>query len=102
VPRWLAPALALLVLLPGPLRAADAPIGGPPGASSCSGCHAAAALTAAPTSVSPLAGRKAAAFVAAMRAFKESGSAGTVMPRIARGFSESEIEAMASWFEAER
>jgi cytochrome c553 len=105
VPRWLSPALAFLILLPGPLhwghaRAADAP----PGASSCSGCHAVAGT--ALTSIPPLRGAKAADIVAAMRKYKdpkgEAKGAGTAMARIARGFSDPEIEAIAAWFEAEK
>jgi len=105
VPRWLSPALAFLILLPGPfssrpVRAADAP----PGASSCSGCHAPAPT--APNSIPSLRGAKAADIVAAMRKYKDpkgnTKGGGTAMARIARGFSDPEIEAIAAWFEAEK
>jgi cytochrome c553 len=68
----------------------------PPGASSCSGCHAASA--AADTAVPRLAGRKAADIVAAMRAFKTGEKASTVMGRIAKGFTDVEVEAIAAWY----
>jgi cytochrome c553 len=70
--------------------------GPPPGASSCSGCHAANA--AADTAVPRLAGRKAADIVAEMRVFKTGEKASTVMGRIAKGFTDAEIEAIAAWY----
>lgn len=78
-----------------PSQAADAP----PGALSCSGCHPAHAVTGAPA---PLAGQAAGAIVAAMRAFRDGRRSATVMDRIARGFPDAEVEAMATWFETRR
>jgi cytochrome c553 len=75
------------------VSAAPAP---PPGASSCSGCHAAGA--AADTAVPRLTGRKAADIVAQMRAFKTREKASTVMGRIAKGFTDAEVEAIAAWY----
>ena len=68
----------------------------PPGASSCSGCHAANAKV--DTAVPHLTGRKAADIVAQMQAFKTSEKAATVMGRIAKGFTDAEIEAIAAWY----
>jgi cytochrome c553 len=68
----------------------------PPGASSCSGCHAANAKV--DTAVPRLAGRKAADIVAQMRAFRTGEKPATVMGRIAKGFSDAEIEAIAAWY----
>jgi cytochrome c553 len=68
----------------------------PPGASSCSGCHAANAKV--DTAVPRLAGRKAADIVAQMQAFKNGEKAATVMGRIAKGFSDAEMEAIAAWY----
>ena len=68
----------------------------PPGASSCSGCHG---------GVSPvpvLAGRKAADIIAAMDAFRTGVRRATVMDRIAKGFSDDEIKAIAAWYGAQR
>jgi cytochrome c553 len=45
-----------------------------------------------------LAGRKAADIVAAMRAFKTGEKASTVMGRIAKGFTDVEVEAIAAWY----
>jgi cytochrome subunit of sulfide dehydrogenase len=68
----------------------------PPGASSCSGCHAAS--PAVDTVVPRLVGRSAADIVAQMQAFKVGQKQSTVMERIAKGFSEPEIQAIADWY----
>jgi cytochrome subunit of sulfide dehydrogenase len=76
-----------------PASAAEAP----PGAASCSGCHPSANVNAE-TPVPRLAGSEAGAIVAAMQAFRNGQRAATVMDRIARGFSDHEVEAIAAWF----
>jgi sulfide dehydrogenase cytochrome subunit len=79
----------------GPVRAADAP----PGASSCTGCHAAKRI---PDSVIPrIAGRKAADIVQFMREYRSGAWPSSVMGRIAKGFNDSEIDAIAAWFAAQ-
>ena len=65
----------------------------PPGAASCSGCHAIRAETPVPG----IAGRPAAEIVAAMAAFRSGARQGTVMNRIASGFSKAETEVIAAW-----
>ncbi len=47
----------------------------------------------------PLAGMKKDEFVKAMIAFREGTRAAIIMDRVARGFNDAEIEAMAVWFE---
>jgi cytochrome subunit of sulfide dehydrogenase len=90
VPRRLASAL-VLALMPAGALAADAP----PGASSCSGCHAPAA--AAVALVPPIYGRPAGETAKAMRDFKSGARPATVMGRIAKGFSDAESDAIAQW-----
>jgi cytochrome subunit of sulfide dehydrogenase len=68
----------------------------PPGASACSGCHPASG--GRHTGVPALAGRNPADIVAAMQAFRSGERAATVMDRIAKGFSDAEIEAIAAWY----
>jgi sulfide dehydrogenase cytochrome subunit len=68
----------------------------PPGAASCSGCHAAG--TKVDTPVPRLAGRKGADIVTEMQAFKTGQKPSTVMDRIAKGFSDAEIQAIADWY----
>jgi len=76
--------------------AADAP----PGAASCSGCHPASRWV--DTTVPRLAGRNPADLVVAMEGFKSGQLASTVMGRIAKGFSDEEIKAIAAWYGAQK
>ena len=89
---WPSVALACMLMQAGATHAADAP----PGAASCSGCHAVSRNV--DTAVPGIAGRKSADLSAAMRDFKSGARPATVMGRIARGFSDTEIEAIAVWF----
>jgi cytochrome subunit of sulfide dehydrogenase len=98
--RLLLPALASMALLAGfpggsSVRAADAP----PGASSCTGCHAAHRI---PDSVIPrIAGRKASDIVQYMREYRSGAWPSSVMGRIAKGFDDQQIDAIAAWFAAQ-
>ena len=49
-----------------------------------------------------LVGRNPAEIVAAMEAFRSGQKPATVMDRIAKGFSEVEIRAIADWFGAQK
>ena len=72
----------------------------PLGAASCSGCHAARA--GVDTVVPPLKGRKAADIVEAMKAFRAGERGPTVMDRIAKGYTDAEVQAIAAWYEQQR
>jgi cytochrome c553 len=48
--------------------------------------------------IASLAGIDQEALRTAMRDFKSGARAGTVMPEIARGYSDDEIDAIAAWF----
>jgi len=50
----------------------------------------------------PLAGRPQAELVAAMLDFKAGRRPATIMDRIAKGFSEQEIAAIAAWYAGQR
>jgi cytochrome c553 len=84
------------VMLSGAAQGADAPTG----AASCSGCHA--ANPRVETAVPPLVGRPAADTTSQMIAFKAGQRPGTIMDRIAKGYSEDEIRAIAAWYEAQK
>ncbi len=71
----------------------------PPGAMSCSGCHPTSRIQ---TTVPRLTGRNPADIVAAMQAFKVGQRPSTVMERIAKGFSEDEVKAIAAWYGAQK
>jgi cytochrome c553 len=91
-----ATAAALIAGVAFPAMAADAP----PGAASCSGCHPATVKVETP--VARLAGQDPAAIVAAMQAFRTGQRQATVMDRIAKGFSDDEVRAIAAWYAAQR
>jgi sulfide dehydrogenase cytochrome subunit len=94
---WSLPGGAVLSgAMPSGAMAADAP----PGASSCSGCHPAARSLDTP--VSRLVGGSSAEMVAAMQAFRSGQRPATVMDRIAKGFSDDEIKAIADWYGAQK
>mgnify|MGYP003334970004 FL=1 len=72
----------------------------PPGASSCSGCHAGA--TAAETPVPKINGRKADGILTALAAFRDGSKPSTVMNRIAKGFTDDELRPIAAWLAAQK
>jgi len=88
-------ALVFGVAFAGLASAAEAP----PGASSCSGCHAAIASADQPAS---LIGRPASEIVDAMLAYKSGQRPATIMDRVARGFSDEEVAAIAAWYAARK
>lgn len=69
-------------------------------AATCTPCHTrgGAALPA----IAPLDGRAAASIAAAMRAFRSGERPGTVMPQLARGYTDADIDALAQWFASRR
>ncbi len=71
----------------------------PPGASSCSGCHAGAASDNQPA---PLNGRPAGDIIDAMLAYKSGARPATIMDRVAKGFSDDEAKAIAAWYAAQK
>lgn len=97
-------ALVLPLLLPTPpVEVAAAPQSGESGATikllaaSCSGCHANAASD---DTFPEINGRPAAEIQEAMLAFRADERKGTVMNRIAKGYSETEIGAIADYLAA--
>ena len=90
-------AIATAMASSSPLLAASEP---PPGAASCSGCHAAGTLPASP--VSRLYGRNAGEIMTAMAGFRDGSVPATVMNRIAKGFSDDELRAIAAWLAAQK
>jgi cytochrome c553 len=77
--------LLIGVLLASSALSAEAP----PGAAACSGCHGASGI--------PLDGLSASDIEAAMIAFRSGDRDATLMNRIAAGFTEGEITAIAVW-----
>ncbi|QGY01835.1 cytochrome C [Methylobacterium mesophilicum SR1.6/6] len=90
--RAIMPALALLAALAGGTGAGAAGVRPPPGAASCTGCHAEG------SAMGVLAGRPEAEIVGALDAFRTGARPATIMNRIARGFDARESQAIAAWF----
>ncbi len=91
-------AAVLALLLPAGAACAATAAAAPPGAAACSGCHRPPDRGGA---VPVLQGRPAAEIVAAMRAYRAGEGSPTVMDRIAKGFSDGEIQAIADWLAAQ-
>jgi cytochrome c553 len=89
--------IAAVVAWSTPVLAASEP---PPGAAACSGCHATGA--AATSSISRLYGRDAGDIMTAMTGFRDGSLPATVMTRIAKGFSDDELRAIAAWLAAQK
>jgi len=86
---------AAAVALPFAIGGQAAAQGAPSGALSCSGCHQPPGADGA---VPSLAGRPAEEIVAALTQFRRGERTATVMDRIAKGFTDDEIRAIAEWF----
>ncbi len=92
-------AVVLSLALIGPAAAAG-PADAPPGAASCSGCHPSA--RGVDSTVARLVGRDPAAVLAIMQAFRSGQAPSTVMGRIAKGFTDDEVKAIAAWYGAQK
>ena len=96
MPKVVAAAIGMLSIAAAVVASAEPPAG----AVSCSGCHPASSKVTSP--VPRLAGQDRAAIVRAMQEFRSGQRAGTVMDRIAKGFTDDEIQALATWFAAQK
>jgi cytochrome c553 len=72
----------------------------PAGAAACSGCHPASTRVTSP--VPRLAGLEGTAIVRALQDFRSGARPATVMDRIAKGFTDAEIQAIAAWYATQR
>ena len=72
----------------------------PAGASSCTGCHPTSTRATSP--VLRLNGLDQAQIVRALQEFRAGRRTGTVMDRIAKGFTDPEIQAIAAWYAAQK
>jgi cytochrome subunit of sulfide dehydrogenase len=89
-----------LVWSPASASAASLP---PPGAAACAGCHPqSSGENGNQTALRPLAGRNAAELETAMKAFRTGARPATVMDRLAKGFSDDEIAAIAAYYAAQK
>ena len=72
----------------------------PAGAAACSGCHPTSPRVTSP--VLRLAGLDQARIARAMEEFRSGKRAATIMDRIAKGFTDDEIQAIAAWYASQR
>jgi cytochrome subunit of sulfide dehydrogenase len=86
-----------LALTAGSTSARTASSPPPPGAAACSSCHPARG-----GELPRIGGRKANDIIAAMQAFRSGARPATVMDRIAKGFSDDEVAAIATWYAAQK
>jgi cytochrome subunit of sulfide dehydrogenase len=97
--RTFAITVALACAVPAAALAQDA--GGRNLAAGCAICHGTEGRPVT-RDVLPLAGMPREHFVQQMRAFREGQRPATVMHQIAKGYSDTQIEAMAAWFAAQK
>jgi len=69
-------------------------------AASCANCHG--TNGASQGAVPSLAGAAKADLVAKMQEFKSGKRPGTIMPQLAKGYSDEQIETVAVWFAAQK
>lgn len=93
------PLLAAALLAPAFAPTAAAAADGRLLAEACLGCHG--ADNAGASSVAGIAGRPAPELAAQLAAFRANERPATIMGRIARGYSEAEVAAVAAWLAAQ-
>lgn len=70
-------------------------------AAPCAGCHGTAGRAPADSSMPGLAGRDAAELVVLLGAYQSGERSSEEMGRIARGYNDGEVLALAAWFAAQ-
>jgi cytochrome c553 len=96
----MARALAAAIVVASIAAAVVASAEPPAGAAACSGCHSTSVRVNSP--VPRLTGLDQAAIVKAMQAFRSGQRIATVMDRIAKGFTDDEIQAIAAWYASQK
>ena len=99
--RRCAPVLTAVALcLPASAAADNHPGDGARLAAPCAGCHGTAGRPPADSAIPGLAGRDAAELAGLLEAYRSGARASEEMGRIARGYDDAEIAALAAWFAA--
>ncbi|MGC9456350.1 MAG: c-type cytochrome [Halothiobacillaceae bacterium] len=94
--RYLAPALAALLLLGASAQVHSSDASGATVGYTCMGCHGANGISKG--SIVSLAGRNAEVMTRQLIDFKNDEREGTVMNRIAKGYTDEELRAVAEFF----
>ncbi|MDQ6640634.1 MAG: c-type cytochrome [Pseudomonadota bacterium] len=69
-------------------------------AAACAQCHGTDGVPAPGSSLPPLAGMPRGELVAQLKAFKAGTRPGTIMPQLSKGYSDAQIDLLASYFAA--
>jgi len=69
-------------------------------AATCAGCHGTGGISAGGTAT--LAGMPKDAIARTLRAYKSGALEGTVMPQLAKGYTDAQIDALAAWFASQK
>ena len=67
-------------------------------AATCAACHGTDGRATSEAALPGLAGVPAPYLVEQMKAFKSGARTGTLMPQLAKGYSDAQIEQLAAWF----
>lgn len=93
--------VTLAVGLSGPLAAQSTGVDAARNlAASCTSCHGTGGVSAG--TVTSLAGQSKDELVAKMQEFKTGKRSGTIMPQLAKGYTDEQIDLIAGWFAAQR
>ncbi|MEO8485128.1 MAG: c-type cytochrome [Betaproteobacteria bacterium] len=68
-------------------------------AATCANCHGTNGVSRG--GIESLAGKSKTELAAKLQEFKQGKRPGTIMPQLARGFSDAQIESVAAWFAAQ-
>ena len=67
-------------------------------AAACAQCHGTDGVPAPGSNLRPLAGMPREELVAQLKAFKAGSRSGTIMPQLSKGYSDLQIDLLASYF----
>ena len=94
--RPIALSIVLAALCVSTSAAAQAPIAARDIAATCANCHGTNGMSRGVTE--SLAGKPKAEIAAKLLEFKQNQRPGTIMPQLAKGFTDAQIDAVAAWF----
>jgi sulfide dehydrogenase cytochrome subunit len=69
-------------------------------AATCANCHGTGGVSAG--EVESLAGKPKAETLRKVREYKTGAKSGTIMPQLAKGYTDEQIELVAAWFAAQK
>lgn len=91
---------AWLAAVAAPVLAQDDPNLGRNLAATCANCHGTGGVSAGGNE--SLAGKRKEDLLKALQDFKSGAKPATIMHQLAKGFSDSQLEAIAAWFAAQK